>query len=205
MSCCLKRWLWFRQEGRVELVLGLEEHPVQEGLGLDLALVLLLGLVVELEGLALNQRMGLLELELVQGLELQDLVLGLEMALDQGLLALDWGLQDLVLGLELVVALDLQKVELELVVVDHFQGRMLDYLQALGQLEEPWVLLPPLEPWVSLELSKLHYRNRTFHAISASSPCVRVSQLSMLSGPAMIRCGTRHASSAVPVTNCWWT
>lgn len=40
MSCCLKRWLWFRQEGRVEpVVSGLEVNLVPLGQGLALALV----------------------------------------------------------------------------------------------------------------------------------------------------------------------
>lgn len=126
MLCCLKKWLWFRQEGREELVLGLEVDMVLGGQGLDRELELL----------------GL-ELVLVLGQGLQAQVLGL------------W------LVLVLVLALDLEQEveELELVLLDHFQGLGLDWL-ALGQLEEPWVLLPPLELWASLELSKLDYHNR---------------------------------------------
>lgn len=44
-----------------------------------------------------------------------------------------------------VLVLDLQQVVVEL---EHLQ-------------EEPWVQLPPLEPWASLELSKLGFPSRT--------------------------------------------
>lgn len=183
MLYCLKRWLWFRQEGRVEL--GLEAHLVLVEQGLDLGLVhlelmLALGPVVELEELDLDQELVVLELVLGQGL------------------------QDLEQGLE-VLALDLEQGVEELVVLGQFQVLGVDCLLALGPLEEPWVLLPLLEPLASLELSNLDYHKRPFHVIIASSPCVWASQLSMLSGPAMTRCGTQHASCVVLATNYWWT
>lgn len=60
-----------------------------------------------------------------------------------------------------------QELQLELELeLDHFQALG---LLALGQMEEPWALLPLLEPWASLELSQLDYHNRTFRAVTASS------------------------------------
>lgn len=196
MLCCPRRWLWFRQEGREEQGSGLEVHLVLEGQGLDwvlgLELVLALGQGLQAPGLWLELEVEELELELELVLVL---VLELELVLDlqQGVEA--WYQE---LELELVLAW-YQELELEL---DHFQALG---LLALGQMEEPWALLPLLEPWASLELSQLDYHNRTFRAVTASSRCVWASQLSTLSGPATTRCGTQHASCVAPATSCWWT
>lgn len=71
MLCCLKRWLWFKLEGRVELALGLEVHLLLDGQGLEQGSAhweLMLGLV-ELEGLGLDRELVVLELFLAMDLE----------------------------------------------------------------------------------------------------------------------------------------
>ncbi|CAB1432146.1 unnamed protein product [Pleuronectes platessa] len=117
-------------------------------------------LVLVVEGLVLDRKLRLLEL--AQGKGLQAGVSGL-----------------VVLDLELVV-LDLELVVLELELV----GLGLDHL-----LEEPWALLPPLEPWASLEHSRLGYHRRTFHAINASSRWVLKGKL---------YCGRHYGDSEKP-------
>lgn len=139
-----------------------------------------------------------------------ELELELELELGQALQAAVSGPW---VGLEWVLALDLEQgwaeleldLELELeLVLDHFQGPGPDHLLAVGQLEEPWALLPLLEPWASLELRTLDY-SRTFRAITASSRWAWASRPSMPSGRATTSCGTQHALCVVTAANCWWT